>query len=215
MDLFFQLPAYSSTYHDVPNPVISVKMPSHESVFAFVVLIDEVVTNTFIQMSGFELLGRPIRIGRPQGYKKPPYGELNPLELAPLRQCGLLPPEAEVGAVINCVLTSSRQELYFGNLSVGDVSEKEMRDLLLPICLKLPEYDEKQGPPITNFSLARTGRFCFIQFQNVDLASKVMSIFDGMIFFGCKLRVGRPANYHPTVQVRNQPSPVVARLFTE
>jgi len=204
MNLFLQLPGYVSAYPDRPNPVLSVTIPPGQGTFAFVELIDEVVTSTLILMSGFELFGRAVRIGRPQGYEMPSYGELSALDLTPLRQCGLLPPQAEAISMAHSTVESSTRQLYIGNLSVGHVAEKEVNDLLLPICLKLPEYNPEQGPPITKIHFAENNMYCFVQFQNAEIASKVLEIFNDMVFFGRKLRVGRPFNYYAGIQAQYQ-----------
>lgn len=207
MNLFLQLPAFTSAYPDVPNPVLNVAMPSGQGKFAFVELVDEVMASTLILMSGFEVLGRPVRTARPQGYEKPSCGsDLNTLDVTPLRRCGLLPLEPVAESVAQCMLTSSIRELCFRNLALG-VSEKQIGDLLIPICLKLPEYNPEQGPPVTKIEFNETSTFCFVKFQNGDLTSQVISIFNGMEFFGRQLHVGRSADYYPTIQRQNQSLP--------
>eukprot|EP00913_Durusdinium_trenchii_P006928 g6517.t1 len=91
--LFYAIPSFIERYPDVVDTVKSVFFPpKSEGMFAFVEFVDDVLTTTAIAMSGFELCGRAVRVGRPQHYILPPNGEIPALDLQPLREKGLLPP---------------------------------------------------------------------------------------------------------------------------
>jgi len=214
--LFNALPMFHEMYPDVSDPVRNVAFPDGKGAFAFVEFFDEVVTTTAVLLSGFELCGRSVKIGRPQGYQPPPYGELPPLDVEPLRHAGLLPvvPEVIVPNMKN-VNSSKIRELYFGNLAAGRVTEQIMMEFLTPACMELPEYDARHGAPITKVSMASSGTFCFVEFQNPDMASRLIAVFDETEFFGRKIRVGRPANYgvglqHAATSLEALPAPLQA-----
>lgn len=207
--LFQSLPAFRECYPDVPDPVRSLAFPSNgQGMFAFVEFCDEVIASTAICMSGFELCGRPVKVGRPQGYQQAHYGELPPLDVQPLRQCGMLPVAAEfVSVAVSHTVTSKLKELYFGNLTLGLVTEEVMTELLTPACLELPEYMADAGPPIVKVTMATSGTYCFGQFQSAAVASRVIAIFDNTELFGRRMRVGRPSNYHLNFQAETPALP--------
>ena len=90
--LFLSLPSFVERYPDIVDVVRSLYFPPKgEGMFAFVEFVDDVLTTTAMQMSGFELQNRSIRIGRPQSYEPPHDGELAGLDVQPLREKGLLP----------------------------------------------------------------------------------------------------------------------------
>eukprot|EP00434_Breviolum_minutum_P024509 symbB.v1.2.021648.t1/scaffold1746.1/size103363/6 len=57
---------------------------------------------------------------------------------------------------------------------------------------ELPEYSSALGPLITKVTLMERSRFCFVQFQNAELATRAIAIFDDTELFGQRLRVRRP-----------------------
>jgi len=197
--LFNELPEFQQRYPDIVDPVRAIFFPPKaEGAFAFVELQDEVLCTTAVAMSGFEINSRPVRIGRPQHYV-PPTVELPPLDLTVLRERGLLPREVdpECSKVsLNCVT----REVYFGNLAPGCADEEAMRELVEPAVREMPEYNRELGPPIVKVSLSPPGTFCFIQFQNAELATRVIAIFDDTELFGRRIRVSRPSKYSMTVE---------------
>uniref|UniRef100_A0A7S0FG26 RRM domain-containing protein n=1 Tax=Pyrodinium bahamense TaxID=73915 RepID=A0A7S0FG26_9DINO len=200
--LFNAVPMFHECYPDVSDPIRNMAFPTGQGgMFAFVEFFDEIIANTALHFSGFELCGRPVKVGRPQGYVPAPYGELPPLDVEPLRQRGLLPmaPEVVIPTVKTTVANKLR-ELYFGNLLTGKVTESIMTEFLTPACSQLPEYNPSSGPPISKVTVANSGTYCFVQFQSADMASRVMAIFDDIEFLGRRLRVGRPTNYHLNFQ---------------
>ena len=87
--LFLSLPSFVERYPDIVDVVRSLYFPPKgEGMFAFVEFVDDVLTTTAMQMSGFELQNRSIRIGRPQSYEPPHDGELAGLDVQPLREKG-------------------------------------------------------------------------------------------------------------------------------
>ncbi|CAK9107952.1 Hypothetical protein SCF082_LOCUS50223 [Durusdinium trenchii] len=177
--LFYAIPSFIERYPDVVDTVKSVFFPpKSEGMFAFVEFVDDVLTTTAIAMSGFELCGRAVRVGRPQHYILPPNGEIPALDLQPLREKGLLPPcqeDCKAGLVQVC---NVMREVYFGNLVIGMVDEEVMRELVEPAMQELPEYVADQGPPITKVTLMDSGKYCFVRFQSPELATRAISIFD-------------------------------------
>lgn len=167
--------------------------------FAFVEFMDDVLTTTAIAMNGFELLGRHVRVGRPQHYIPAPNGENPQLDVQPLRERGLISPieEPEVGKV---QVSNVMREVYFGNLAAELVDEQVIRELVEPAMHELPEYSSELGPPITKVSLMACGRYCFVQFQNAELATRAITIFDDTELFGRRIRVSRPSKYSITVE---------------
>ena len=83
-------------------------------------------------------------------------------------------------------------EVYFGNLATGLVDEEVIRGLVEPAMHELPEYSSALGPLITKVTLMERSRFCFVQFQNAELATRAIAIFDDTELFGQRLRVRRP-----------------------
>jgi len=200
--LFKALPMFSECYPDVDDPVRHVAFPNGQNgMFAFVEFHDEVLAATAVLFSGFELCGRPVKVGRPQGYAPAPYGELPPLDVEVLRASGILPtqPDLVIPSVKNSVSTKSR-ELYFGNLLSGKITEETMTEFLAPICMELPEYDPARGPPVIKVTVAQSGTFAFVQFQNADMASRLIPVLDDTMLFGRRLKVGRPSNYDPRLE---------------
>ena len=128
--LFLSLPSFVERYPDIVDVVRSLYFPPKgEGMFAFVEFVDDVLTTTAMQMSGFELQNRSIRIGRPQSYEPPHDGELAGLDVQPLREKGLLPaaPPGE-GKEAKEGVANVLREVYFGNLATGMVDE-EARDV--------------------------------------------------------------------------------------
>lgn len=208
VNLFQSLPAYFLAYPDVHDPIKLINFPSvSQGMFAFAELVDDVTTSTCIQFSGFELGGRPVRIGRPQYYVTPATGDTPPLDVTPLRQSGVIPSVPD-NFVFGVLAANRIRELYFGNLLEGEVTEDVLLELLSPICAQLPEYDPVQGPPVTKVSISKCTLYAFVQFQNAEIATKVIDIFDDTELFGRRLRVGRPSNYNLTISnVLSLPSP--------
>jgi len=198
-EMFLSLPAYRMQYPDLADPIRSCGLPSNgQGMFAFVEFVDEVLASTAITMTGFELCGRPVKVGRPQGYMQAPFGEAQPLDVEPLRQSGLLPllPDELWNPNGNTGTSNVHRELYFGNLTHGTVTDSIITEFLSPIVSQLSVYDQQLGPPILKVDMAENSGFCFVTFQNAELASKAMAIFDGTEFMGRKLRVARPSQYH-------------------
>lgn len=198
--LFNALPAFVERYPDVVEPVKCIFFPPKgEGMFAFVEFMDDVLTTTAIAMSGFEILGRHVRVGRPQHYVPAPNGENPPLDVQPLRERGLISPieEPELGKV---QVSNVMREVYFGNLAAELVDEQVIRELVEPAMHELPEYSSELGPPITKVSLMACGRYCFVQFQNAELATRAITIFDDTELFGRRIRVSRPSKYSITVE---------------
>lgn len=198
--LFHALPAFVERYPDVVDPVKSIFFPPKgEGMFAFVEFMDDVLTTTAIAMNGFEMLGRHVRVGRPQHYIPAPNGENPQLDVQPLRERGLISPieEPEVGKV---QVSNVMREVYFGNLAAELVDEQVIRELVEPAMHELPEYSSELGPPITKVSLMACGRYCFVQFQNAELATRAITIFDDTELFGRRIRVSRPSKYSITVE---------------
>ena len=59
---FFAIPSFSERYPDVVDVVRTLYFPPKgDGMFAFVEFVDDVITTTAVQMSGFELHNRAIR----------------------------------------------------------------------------------------------------------------------------------------------------------
>jgi len=199
--LFLDLPSFVERYPDIVDVIRSLYFPPKgEGMFAFVEFVDDVLTTTAMQMSGFELQNRSIRIGRPQSYEPPHDGELAGLDVQPLRDKGLLPAAApgEWKESKEGVATVVR-EVYFGNLATGMVDEEVMRELLQPAAVEVPEFDPDLGPAIGKVTIPHPGNYCFVLFQSAAVATRMISIFDETELFGRKIRVGRPSKYAVTV----------------
>ncbi|CAE7198334.1 unnamed protein product [Symbiodinium microadriaticum] len=199
--LFLSLPSFVERYPDIVDVVRSLYFPPKgEGMFAFVEFVDDVLTTTAMQMSGFELQNRSIRIGRPQSYEPPHDGELAGLDVQPLREKGLLPaaPPGE-GKEAKEGVANVLREVYFGNLATGMVDEEVMRELLQPAAVEVPEFDPDLGPAICKVTIPQPGNYCFVLFQSAAVATRMISIFDETELFGRKIRVGRPSKYAVTV----------------
>jgi len=192
--LFHALPSYAEAYPGMPKPVCSITWPvqcqGHNGQFAFVEFLDEVLAETAMLMSGADLCGRPLRIGRPQGFVKSISDpQVQTLDVSPLKSVGLLP-------ALNVFATLEGQrerELYFGNLMPDEVNSEVLTNLLLPVCLEMPEYDSSLGNPILRVNLNPTSSFGFVLFQSAAMATSVMEVFDSMELYGRRLKVRRPA----------------------
>lgn len=203
--LFYTIPGFAETYPDVSNVVVSTTWPPQSlGMFAFVEFVDEVLTVTAMQMSGIELLGRPVKVGRPQGFfscgSNGTFADPPPLDVSLLRQLGHLPLLPEEPCNAGCqkiTLTNKLRELYFGNLTTGQVDETVMLKLLTPICTQLPEYKPDLGVAVTKVSMStdplRAGTYCFVMFQSAELASRALTIFNETELFGRSMKVSRPA----------------------
>jgi len=191
--LFRALPSFLCAYGEL-DPIAGLHFPpAGRGGFAFVDFADEILTTTAIQMSGVELNGRKVRIGRPQGYICPPHLAVSPLDVKPLRDSGLLPIVPEV-VEVNCpssVAMNKLREIYIGNLLKGTATESMITELLLPILVELPTYVPENGPPITRTNIHPSGTYCFVQLQNMEMAHEVIEILNGINFLGRPLRVNR------------------------
>lgn len=195
--LFFALPMFMQTYPDVVDVVRSMAWPGQGTgMFAFVEFFDEVLAVTALQMTGFELCGRAVKVGRPQGFSVLGAGDAEPLDVSPLRQMGLLPliPEEPscAGKVPGITVVNKLRELWFGGLQVGSVNESVMFELLTPVCSQLSEFNPDHGPPVTKVTMSSNGTYCFVQFQNAEIASRIIAVFDGTELFGKRMKVNRP-----------------------
>lgn len=214
--LFNELPSFRMMYPDVQDVVRSITFPSAGGgMFAFVDLVDEVVASTAVQMNGFELCGRSVRVGRPQGYLAPETGDVPPLDVSHLRSLALLANNQNMSSGPKMVVTNTLRELHFGNLASGTVDEESIRELLTPACLELPEYDESQGPPVTKVTMCGNGTYCFVQFQNAEMASRVIAVFDDTELCGRRLKVNRPSQYIVSLQQVQQVDPFSSQSFSE
>lgn len=211
--LFHALPAFIERYGPDLDPVRSASIPVNgQGMFAFVEFVDDVLASTAIEMSGFELLGRGVKVGRPQGYQSNQFGGDAPaLDVQPLRDVGLIPRQPE--PVGNLILSKKLRELWFGNLPTGKVDGAIIRELVTPVCLQLPEYDPDFGPPVTNVDMAPSGVYCFVQFQNAEMASRIMPVFDGTELCGKKLKVNRPSKYELNFQTPSQAQSLGSQAF--
>lgn len=87
------------------------------------------------------------------------------------------------------------RELYVGNLTTGLCNDQALRDLFTPACKMLPEYNEAAGPPVLSVDVRGGGTFAFVEFQNENMASAALGIFDKMEVGGRQINVGRPSGY--------------------
>lgn len=201
--LFEDVPEFCERYPDKPQVVMQVGFPAGGApgTFAFVEMFDEVLASTVVLMSGIDMFGRPVKIGRPQGYEMPLYGELAPLNVAPLVAARRIPSSAVFPATEGVHYTSVNEsrlkarELYFGNLHMEHANEETLRALLLPVCEQLPEYKAEIGPAIVKVNMAPSNMYAFVQFQSEEMALQVMGAFDQAVLFGRPVKVRRPANY--------------------
>ncbi|CAK0892591.1 unnamed protein product [Prorocentrum cordatum] len=159
--------------------------------FAFVEFQDEMLASTAMLFSGFELCGRSAGMGRPQGYLPPPNGEAPALDVTPLRQRGLLPVAPSNSMCGKNQREGKLRELYFGNLVRGKTSPDVILKLIDPVAKRLAEWREQEGHAVTNVNVGPEGTYAFVQFQSIQLATKIMQIFDGQEVFGRVLRVRR------------------------
>lgn len=193
-NLFKALPAFAAAYPDLVDIIRSVFAPGGSKYhYAFVEFPDEVLANTAVHMSGFELNGHRIPVGRPQGYLQPDGGELPPLNVQPLRDMGLLPnvPETVSFSCPGSIAEKKLRELYFGNLKVDGVTEAMITELITPAAAQLKDYCPGLGPPITQVSMSST--YCFVLLQSAEMATRLINVFNGVELLGRPLRVARPA----------------------
>ncbi|CAK0888930.1 unnamed protein product [Prorocentrum cordatum] len=192
--LFRELPAYQETYPDVADPIAVLTMGHAGSgSYSFVEFRDPVMASTAMLFSGFELCGRSLGIGRPGAYVPPPGGDAKALDVTPLRQRGLLP-KAPTNAMYSQKEAKLR-ELYFGNLVRSKTTPEAIQKLVDPVAQQLKEWRAETGPAITNINMCADGAYAFVQFQSIDLATKIMQIFDGQEVFGRPLRIRRTNTY--------------------
>lgn len=194
--LFKSLPSYVAVYGEL-DAVTLINNPSCSGgCFAFVEFIDELVASTAVEMSGVELAGRPLRIGRPQSSNPTSQTKTTidpaPLDVSQLRENGMLPPAAISVVSPTAVVINRNRELYFGNLRASSVTEEVLNELLNPVCVALPEYVADAGPAIPKITLASVGTYAFVQFQNPEMTTQVLEIFDEIELLGRRLRVNRP-----------------------
>merc|ERR1719443_2091534 len=89
-----------------------------------------------------------------------------------------------------------KREIYVGNLAKDQVSPLTLRDLFTPACEHLPQYIKTLGPPINEVILAPDGLSAFVEFQNENLATSIIPIFDKMELLGTNLAVCKPEQMH-------------------
>ncbi|CAK0888932.1 unnamed protein product [Prorocentrum cordatum] len=184
--LFMELPAFQEMYPSLGDPIVALTLRSAETgPYSFVEFRDDTLASTAILFSGFELRGRSVGIQRPLGYIPAPGGHAKPLDVTPLRQCGLLPMVPSRGN------EGKLRQLYFGNLARGRTSPEVIMNLLNPVAQKLAEFRAEDGPAVTNISMGADDVHAFVQFQSQKLATKIMQMFDGQAVFGRCLRVRR------------------------
>lgn len=206
-ELFRAIPDFKLHYPDLEDPIRSCIFPTaSKGQFAFVEFHDEVLCVTAIQMSGVQILGKPIKIGRPIGFT--PYAQLSapdPLDVSSLRAKGLLPQEPDKlqGSGKVLVQVNRLRELFIGGLRSSFVDETAIADLLTPVCMKLPEYQTDWGPAVSKVVFGREKNFCFVTMQSQELAGRIIPIFHDIEFCGKKLRVQRP-NDHFMEEKRNR-----------
>lgn len=193
--MFNALPEYQEKYQELINDgkscVRDIQMVNNAA-YAFVEFWTEELAATAIGFNQVEFMGRPMKVGRPTGFKlQGP--EPNPLNLNPLRNASLLP--GQVNLVEDPQQNKKQRELYFGNLPVGQLNGEAIRQLVTPALQLLPEYNPELGGPVVSVYVADNGMFAFVEFQNERLATAAMPIFNGMEIFGRKMAVGRPTGY--------------------
>jgi len=195
MRLFQCLPAYIEAYSDSLEPIRSVTWPcseriprAHQEMFAFVEFFDDVVTNTALKMTGFDLCDRPVKIGRPSAADTVETQSAS-LDVTPLREAGLLPKSED-----DAIQRSKLRELYIGNLNDGQVTETMIRQLVDSICVELQEFEPQKGLPTKKIVMSATKSFCFVEVQNENMASRLIPVLHNTKLCGRHLKVGRPAN---------------------
>jgi len=200
------------------GPAVANIQLSGEGKFGFVEFRDEVTAATAIQMDKVELYGRPINLGRPQGYivgaGPPPPLELPPALRPTMAASALYDPAAAFAAASSFnapgltalmgaagaagatpTAVRKQRELYVGNLPAGAVTDTDVRELFSAPLRTMRGFDESIGPPVLNVNMNSDGKFAFVEFRDDALATLALNTFDKMDLLGRSLNVGRPRGY--------------------
>jgi hypothetical protein len=167
--------------------------------YAFVEFRDEELAETAMQFTGMMILGKPLKINRPNGYVPTP----TPVRrLAPpaslLEKFGLSASGAggAPGRSIPGGDNRKARELYVGNLAVGVVSAAMLKELFTAPLLTLAGGDAKDSmPPVIDARLDAGGKFAFLEFRDETLTTTALSLFARMELCGRPMQVARPSGY--------------------
>jgi len=165
---FFNTHHVLQEYHKDGPPCIRVQLDSGGT-FAFVEFRNPEIATRALAVNGENLVGRPIRTGRPRGYVDPNNGTVN-----------------DVAAASKNDPNKKAREIYVGNITVGVTS-----DMLASL------FDSALGPNVVaGCTLNESGKYCFIEFKTPEIATRALQL-NGMDLVGRPLKVGRPAGYNP------------------
>ena len=89
------------------------------------------------------------------------------------------------------------RELYVGNLTVGAVTANMLKELFLAPLQTLPENKDATVPPVIDARLDPGGKFAFLEFRDMMMASTALTLFAGMELCGRPMTVARPTGYAP------------------
>jgi hypothetical protein len=94
------------------------------------------------------------------------------------------------------------RELYVGGLITGQANRANIKDFFKELLEKLPDFKSKYaGHPqyagaVKEITIS-DGSFAFVEFWTEELAASVIE-FDGVVFQGRSLKIGRPAKFIPS-----------------
>eukprot|EP00466_Bigelowiella_natans_P018139 jgi/Bigna1/77071/fgenesh1_pg.45_\ len=165
---FFNTHHVLQQYHKDGPPCVRVQLDSGGT-FAFVEFRTPEIATKALGVNGENLVGRPIRTGRPRGYIDPNSGAVN-----------------DVAAASKNDPNKKAREIYVGNITVGVTS-----DMLASL------FDSALGPNVVaGCTMNDSGKYCFIEFKTPEIATRALQL-NGMDLVGRPLKVGRPAGYNP------------------
>ena len=229
VDLFEKIPQWHERYTQLiakgETAIKQIELNDDEGggsrPYAFVELRNEELAATAVALHGAELLGRPIKTGRPTGTagSLPP-----PLDVTPLINLGLVPtldrimPDGNIKPKNNAqrkgnpvVRAKKQRELYFGNLPVGQIDAEGFLEFLKPTCMSFPCFDPFKGSPPgspTNAINWATDKYCFVEFQSEEMATAALSAFAGVELMGRVLNVNRPTGFREDLKPLALTTPV-------
>lgn len=109
------------------------------------------------------------------------------------------------------VIDKKRREVYIGNLAIGQTTREVLTEFFNQALAHLLP-DPLNIPPVVNINMDNQGRFAFVEYQTMELATQAIRMDHQVELFGRAMHIGRPKGYIEPRQgeVLPPPRPLVA-----
>jgi len=91
-------------------------------------------------------------------------------------------------------IDKKRREVYIGNLAIGQTTREVLTEFFNQALAHLLP-DPLNIPPVVNINIDNQGRFAFVEYQTMELATQAIRMDHQVELFGRAMHIGRPKGY--------------------